>query len=83
MAFYIVKRILLMIPTLMGVMVITFTITQFVPGGPVERMIGELEGVGAGGEVGTGSPSIYRGNSGLDSEKIDRLKSFMVLISHR
>ncbi len=64
-----------MIPTLFGVMVITFVITQFVPGGPVEKMIGEIEGVsGRGGEVGTGGSSLYRGNSGLDSDKIDRLQ---------
>ena len=59
-----------MIPTLLGVMVVTFAITQFVPGGPVEKMIGEIEGLrGAGGEVGTGSASMYRGDSGLDEEK--------------
>ncbi len=34
-----------MIPTLFGVMVVTFAITQFVPGGPVEKMIGEIEGL--------------------------------------
>ena len=32
---YILKRLLLMIPTLVGVMLITFIVTQFVPGGPV------------------------------------------------
>ena len=42
MVFYICKRLLLMIPTLFGVMIITFIITQFVPGGPVEKMIGEI-----------------------------------------
>ena len=42
MAAYILKRILLMIPTLIGVMLITFIVTQFVPGGPVERMLAEL-----------------------------------------
>jgi len=75
MTAYILKRILLMIPTLFGVMVITFTVTQFVPGGPVEQLIAEMEGVGkGGGEVGaTGSP-LYRAGSGLDSERIEQLK---------
>lgn len=75
MTIYIFKRILLMIPTLFGVMVITFTVTQFVPGGPVEQLIAEMEGVGkGGGEVGaTGSP-LYRGASGLDSERMEHLK---------
>jgi microcin C transport system permease protein len=72
---YILKRILLMVPTLLGVMVVTFAITQFVPGGPVEKMIGEIEGVrgGGGGEV-ANSTSLYRGDSGLDEEKINRLQ---------
>lgn len=43
---YILKRLLLMIPTLLGILLIAFTIVQFVPGGPVERMIAELQGHG-------------------------------------
>jgi len=75
MILYILKRILLMVPTLVGVMVVTFTITQFVPGGPVEKMIGQIEGIkGGGGEVGGGTSTLYRGDSGLDKEKIERLK---------
>lgn len=74
MVFYICKRLLLMIPTLAGVMIITFIITQFVPGGPVERMIGEIEGFGGAGEVGLDSSTLYRGGSGLDSERIEQLK---------
>lgn len=74
MVFYICKRLLLMIPTLLGVMIITFIITQFVPGGPVEKMIGEIEGFGGGGEVGSDTSTLYRGDSGLDSEKIEQLK---------
>ena len=49
---YILKRFLLMIPTLFGVMFITFVITQFVPGGPVEKMMAQIEGRGAGGPGG-------------------------------
>ncbi len=41
---YILKRLLLMIPTLLGIMLISFVIIQFVPGGPVERMIAQLSG---------------------------------------
>ena len=62
-----------MIPTLFGVMLITFTVTQFVPGGPVERMVAEMEGFGKGGEVG-GGPSLYRGDSGLDSSRVEKLR---------
>lgn len=73
MFFYIIKRILLMIPTLFGVMLLTFAVTQFVPGGPVEQLLSEMEGVGKGGEVASGS-SMYRGDSGLDSERVEKLK---------
>ena len=41
---YILRRLLLMIPTLFGILLISFVIIQFVPGGPVERMIAELQG---------------------------------------
>ncbi len=54
---------------------ITFTVTQFVPGGPVERLVAQIEGHGkGGGEVGAVTSSMYRGDSGLDQEKVDRLK---------
>lgn len=46
MASYILKRLLLMIPTLLGIMLISFIIIQFVPGGPVERMIAQIQGHG-------------------------------------
>ncbi len=75
MLHYILKRLLLMIPTLIGVMLITFTVTQFVPGGPVEKLIAEVEGHGkGGGEVGVVTSSMYRGDSGLDGERIKKLK---------
>lgn len=46
MATYIAQRLLLMIPTILGIMLINFLIIQFVPGGPVERMIAQLQGHG-------------------------------------
>jgi microcin C transport system permease protein len=44
MANYILRRFLLMIPTLVGIMVVNFVIVQFAPGGPVERVIAQLSG---------------------------------------
>ncbi len=74
MSSYIVKRLLLMIPTLFGVMLITFTVTQFVPGGPVEQMMSRLQGQG-GGEASAGAGAgLYRGDKGLDRERIEQLK---------
>lgn len=75
MFYYICKRLLLMVPTLIGVMLITFVVTQFVPGGPVEKLIAEMEGYGSsGGEVAAAGSSLYRGDSGLDTERIAGLK---------
>jgi microcin C transport system permease protein len=71
---YILKRFLLMIPTLFGIMLITFVITQFVPGGPVEKMIATLEGHGQGGEAASGSTSLYQGKQGLDPQRIEQLQ---------
>jgi len=58
MASYLLRRILLMIPTLFGIMVVSFAIVQFAPGGPVERIIAQLSGtdVGATARI-SGSPS--------------------------
>ena len=41
---YILKRLLLMIPTILGVLTLTFVVVQFVPGGPVEQLMMELKG---------------------------------------
>lgn len=88
---YILKRLLLMIPTLFGIMLISFVIVQFVPGGPVEKMIAELQGHGGeatsrfsgGGSEATsvssassvGQSSQYRGAQGLDPEFIAELEA--------
>ncbi len=45
---YIARRILLMIPTLFGILAISFAIVQFAPGGPVERVLAQLQGMDAG-----------------------------------
>lgn len=74
MSLYILKRFLLMIPTLFGVMLITFAVTQFVPGGPVERMMAQLEGHGSGGEAAATSTGLYQGNRGLDQDRIEQLQ---------
>jgi len=74
MASYILKRLLLMIPTLIGVMLVTFVVTQFVPGGPVEQLISQMEGGVGGGEI-SATSSIYQANKGLDQDQIDKLNA--------
>jgi len=49
MSSYILRRLLLMIPTLLGVLLMTFVVIQFVPGGPVEQMVSQLQGRDTGG----------------------------------
>ena len=46
MGAYILRRLLLVIPTLLGIMVINFALVQFVPGGPIEQILANLEGEG-------------------------------------
>jgi microcin C transport system permease protein len=90
MTAYIARRLLLMIPTLLGIMVINFVIVQLAPGGPVEQAIAQLTGEGAAitervtrsgtGEslkvtqAATESTSRYRGAQGLDPEFIKELE---------
>lgn len=88
MASYIFRRLLLMIPTVLGIMLVSFAIIQFVPGGPVERMIAQIQGQntdatarfsgGSGGEMmaqaTTGDAGKYRGAQGLDPEFIKELE---------
>jgi microcin C transport system permease protein len=65
-----------MIPTLFGVMLITFVVTQFVPGGPVEQLVSQLQGQnGAGGEASSGLEGLYRGAKGLDEEHLNELNA--------
>ena len=86
MSAYILRRLLLVIPTLFGILLVNFTLTQFVPGGPVEQAIARLQGGGdvfggfAGGQDGnadlqeTATQSEYVGARGLPPEFIEELE---------
>ncbi len=86
MGAYILRRILLMIPTIIGILTITFVVIQFAPGGPVEQVVAQLSGQGdsatdrlsgAGSDINSnsgGSESGYRGAQGLDPEFIAKLE---------
>ncbi len=69
-----------MIPTLLGVITLTFAVIQFVPGGPVEQMMLEMKGrgeasVGAGESSGGGANASYRGRQGVDEERLKEIKA--------
>lgn len=89
MGTYILRRLLLIIPTILGIMAISFAVIQFAPGGPVEQVIAELTGQGdsaterltGGGDnlnISEGLDgefsSKYRGAQGLDPEFIAQLE---------
>lgn len=87
MGAYIVRRLLLIIPTLLGIMIINFALTQFVPGGPIEQIIAQIEGegdvfrnitggadAGANTTSGAGNEDRYRGARGLPPEMLDALE---------
>ena len=70
---YILKRILLMVPTLLGVLLLTFVVIQFVPGGPVEQYLAEAK-AGLGGSA-EGGGMAYRGAQGVDPQRIEQIKA--------
>jgi len=65
---YIGKRLLLMIPTLLGVLTLTFVLIQFVPGGPIDQILAEAR-AGKGGDTGG-----FTGKRDLDAKQIADLK---------
>ncbi|MCY3983951.1 MAG: microcin C ABC transporter permease YejB [Roseovarius sp.] len=85
MGAYILRRLLLVVPTLIGIMIINFALVQFLPGGPVEQAIAEIRGHGDvfGGFAGGGEDatfdlsedqSAYAGSRGLPPEFIKELE---------
>jgi microcin C transport system permease protein len=87
MGAYILRRLLLIVPTLLGIMVINFALIQAVPGGPIEQVLARLEGGGdafetiaGGGDAGAGmqdagaADSAYIGARGLPPEFIESLE---------
>ena len=66
MGAYLLKRILLIFPTLLGIMIISFVIVQFAPGGPVERVIAQISGtdVAATSRIGGGQGDGLTGQAG-------------------
>ena len=85
MGAYILRRLLLIVPTLFGIMLINFTLTQFVPGGPIEQIIAQVEGGGdvfegiaggadAGASQESGGDDRYLGARGLPQDFLDELE---------
>ncbi len=85
MGAYILRRMLLIIPTLVGIMIINFGLTQFVPGGPIEQVLARIEGGGdsiqaisgsgdAGVEQQGATDSGYVGAKGLDPDFLAELE---------
>ncbi len=76
MTAYFIRRFLLIIPTFIGVTIIVFIITRFVPGGPVERMIASAHLAAASGQSASSGISQDAGNQPLSEDQINRLKEY-------
>lgn len=81
MAAYLLRRLLLLVPTLLGIVAINFAVVQLAPGGPVEQVLAELKGRGAdatarmtGPSSDAGSGTGYRGARGLDPKLVEDLR---------
>lgn len=73
---YFLKRLLIMVPTLLGVLTLTFLVTQFMPGGPVDQVMSQLEGgsLQAGSEAtSSGAGWTYSGRVGIDAAQVEQL----------
>jgi microcin C transport system permease protein len=78
MGIYILKRLLLIIPTLFFILLINFVVIQIAPGGPVEQAIQQAEafqGMGATGGETAHSKSNYQGAKGLSEEMVEKIKA--------
>ncbi len=71
---YFARRILLIIPTFVGMTMIAFAVMQFVPGGPIERKLMQLRGAGGGGEAGGGAAA--RTEIEIPAEALEAMKRF-------
>ena len=81
MAAYLLRRLLLVVPTLFGIIAINFLVVQFAPGGPVEQAIADLKGRGSSGfgEISSTGGDVqnagrYRGAQGIDPQIIAQIK---------
>ncbi|MCB2054929.1 MAG: microcin C ABC transporter permease YejB [Geminicoccaceae bacterium] len=63
MAAYVLRRVLLMIPTLFGIMLLTFVVVQFTPGGPIEQILAEIKGTAVGATDRFGGGGEVQGNA--------------------
>ena len=76
---YLFKRLLVMIPTLIGVLTLTFAVTQLVPGGPVDSVLSQLDAADArsGQDSGSGGGGWnYSARQGIDAQQVEQLKEF-------
>lgn len=75
MLHYIFKRLLLLIPTLFGILTLNFLLIQIAPGGPVERTIAQLENLNKPAESTIAQKTLYKGAVGLDPELIAHINA--------
>ncbi|WP_022729450.1 microcin C ABC transporter permease YejB [Fodinicurvata sediminis] len=72
MTAYIIRRLFLIVPTLLGIMLINFLVLQFVPGGPIEQVISQVTGTGGGTEAAIERASRSGGEDVISSSRSER-----------
>jgi microcin C transport system permease protein len=81
---YLLRRLLLIVPTLLGIMIVNFIVIQFAPGGPIDQIVAQASGLGmsstqaisAAGQMSSGgSESTYSGAAGLPPEMLAELEA--------
>jgi microcin C transport system permease protein len=82
---YVLRRLLLILPTLLGIMIVNFLIIQFAPGGPIEQIVAQSAGlnmsstqaISAAGQMAatSGGGPVYQGSAGLPPEMLAELEA--------
>ncbi len=76
MTVYFIRRLLLIIPTFIGITLVVFVITRFVPGGPVDRILSQARQKAMAEDSTMGSRSNFQDDSPLSDEQLQELKEF-------
>ncbi len=73
---YVLRRLLLMIPTFLGITLVVFMLCQFVPGGPIDQLKMQLAGAGGGGEISAGGSSVAGSSLDIPEKDLKVLKQY-------
>ncbi|MGD8394517.1 MAG: ABC transporter permease [Candidatus Eiseniibacteriota bacterium] len=73
---YVLRRLLLILPTLLGISAVVFTLCQLVPGGPIDQMKMRMAGAAGAGESGRGGSATVVSSIDIPEEQLERLNEY-------